>query len=95
MTELLEILIIELLSIITHYDIRDTKSTNYGPSYELNNFSLDDGGMVNFSPISEASTAIKAYFAYLLPVGINAMRSTSYMENGHDKEFTVSFLGGM
>lgn len=93
MTELLEILIIELLSIITHYDIRDTKSTNYGPIYELNNFSLDDGGTL--AQLVKQSTAIKAYFAYPLPVGINAMRSTSYMENGHDKEFTVSFLGGM
>lgn len=54
--------------------------------------------MVEWSTLAQLvkqSTAIKAYFAYPLPVGINAMRSTSYMENGHDKEFTVSFLGGM
>lgn len=54
--------------------------------------------MVEWSTLAQLvkqSTAIKAYFAYPLPVGINAMRSTSYMANGHDKEFTVSFLGGM
>lgn len=54
--------------------------------------------MVEWSTLArlvKQSTAMKAYFAYPLPVGINAMRSTSYMENGHDKEFTVSFLGGM
>lgn len=54
--------------------------------------------MVEWSTLArlvKQSTAMKAYFAYPLPVGINAMRSTSYMANGHDKEFTVSFLGGM
>lgn len=54
--------------------------------------------MVEWSTLArlvKQSTAIKAYFAYPLPVGINTMRSTSYMANGHDKEFTVSFLGGM
>lgn len=54
--------------------------------------------MVEWSTLAQLvkqSTAIKAYFAYPLPVGINAMRSTSYMANGHDKEFTVSFLGDM
>lgn len=54
--------------------------------------------MVEWSTLArlvKQSTAMKAYFAYPLPVGINAMRSTSYMANGHDKEFIISFLGGM
>lgn len=54
--------------------------------------------MVEWSTLAQLvkqSTAIKAYFAYPLLVGINAMRSTSYMANGNDKEFTISFLGGM